>query len=161
MEQSDKDKLEQHLHTINARMRRFEEETLDKVEKITLHLIECIRNGMNEYRTFNIDGYIVVEPCRDDVPDEIQNKFLDLGRHHVVITGEGSDEKIFNQHREHLRQYDYQYFANPEEYPEGYIPMTRAFDQLFISAIAKDKITEEDLLYVKPEDIESYIVISI
>ena len=161
MEQSEKDKLEQHLYTLNERMRVVEEETLDKVEKITRHLIECIGNGMDEYRTFNIDGYVVIEPCSDDVPDEILNKFLDLDRHHVVIAGEVFDQEKFNEHREHLRHYDYRYFANPEEYPEGYIPMTRAYDQLVISAMAQDKITEEDLLFVKPEDIQSYIVISI
>lgn len=150
-----------HYRILNGHMRKLEEEIFNKVEKITQHLIRSIAEGVEEYRNFVVEGLLVAEPFGDDVPKEVTNRFLDLQEHIVTSTTEEYNETRYQEIREYARNYDEDYINHPEEYVEGYIPMTRAWDWMFEEAMAHNRISYDDLLFVQPRDIRPQIAIMI
>lgn len=147
---------------LNERFRELEEELFEKVLKITHHLRQAIKDGMDEYRSFCIDGQIFIEPD-DDVPDDVMDRFMELQRHEytVVFSSDDDNDQSYHEIWDHIRKFDFKYFDHPEKYPEDYSPMTRAYEKFLLQAILDDKIKESDLMYIKPENIHSEIIIHI
>ncbi len=155
--------MEKIRKDLNERFRELEEELFEKVLKISHHLRQAIKDGMDEYRSFNVDGQIFIEPDDDDVPEDVMDRFTELERHDyfVAFSSDKDDDRWYHEFWEHTRKFDFKYFDNPEKYPEDYSPITRAYDHLLLDSILYDKIKESDLNYIKPEDIKWGIVINI
>ncbi len=154
--------MEEIRKDLNERFRELEEELFEKVLKITNHLRQSIANGMVEYRNFDIDGQIYIEPD-DDVPDDVMDRFMDLQRreYSVAFASEDKDDQWYYDFWEHTRKFDFKYFDHPENYPEDYSPLTRAYENILIDALIHDRLKESDLMYIKPGNINSNIVIHI
>lgn len=151
----------EHFYMLNNRMRAVEEEIIAKVQRISMHLAKSISEGMEEYRTFIIDGIMLIEPCGDDIPLEVSEKFLNLPRNTVLSATENYYGESLQDSINHTRNFDFDYYNHPTEYPSNYSPMTRSWDHIILEALAHNQITEEDLMFVRTEDILPHIVINI
>lgn len=147
---------------LNERLREVENELLDKLEKITKHLLHAIKyEGMSEYKTFVAMGRIFIQTEDGNIPDDVYDRLNDMPSYMITVTNESFNSKDYEEFKDYIRHYDLYYFRHPEGYPDNYSPDTKTWDRMIMGAIIDHYITMDDLMYLKPEDIMSYIDIKI
>lgn len=152
---------EAHLKTLEERVSELEQELFKQVATISRHIQSALDDGMEEYRTFMIYGYISFQPDETKTPKSIADKLMDVFPHTVVLTVEGRVEEDLRLFKESIDDYDWHYLAHPEEYPADYKPKSRAYGNFIVGGMAHDKFSIDDLMAIGPEDIISQVKIYI
>ena len=148
-----------HLEAINRRLRSLEEKLHKDMLEIWRHLTQAIENGMEVYNTFVVDGQILLAPDMDNVPQDVLDRIEKHSGYSVNFYSEAMNESEIIKDYEYQSKFDWRYFKYPEEYPVDYIPTCRTFSYLIEHCLIHDEFTIEDLMYLKPDDIFSYIEI--
>ncbi len=153
----------EHLVALNRRMREVEEQVFHDTLMIKRRIQSGLDNGMEEYRTYCIDGEIIIEPDDNKVPVEVAHKFWKLPKYSAVSFSEGTDadEKYYNEWLDHTRHYDCRYWSAPEKFPQEYEPTTRAYDRLIYNNLLYGLISLSDVMQITPDDIYTHIEIHI
>lgn len=152
---------QRHLKTLETRIRELEQLLFRQVANIARHLQSALDGGMEEYRTFVVDGQILIEPNLPVILREVEDRFVHLYPYSVVTINEGRIEDNLRFYKEVADQYDWHYVQHPEEYPTDYVPVCRAYDKRIEDGLISELFTIEDLMLIKPEDIYSHIEIYI
>lgn len=148
-----------HLDAINRKLRSLEEKLHNDMLEIWRHLTQAIENGMEVYRTFVIDGQILLEPDMDNVPQDVLARIEKHLGYTVNSYSEGWTEEDILKDYEYQSRFDWRYFEHPGEYPADYFPKCRTFEYLIEHCLMHNELTIDDLMYLKPDDIFSYIEI--
>lgn len=154
------DNKTKHLIELNARMHEVEIMLIEKAERIRRHLSSAINTGMDDYRTFVIEGIICIEPSLE-TPHGVIDKMDALGHAWIVTMNDTMDESKAEDYLKESRNWGTHYGMRLNDAPNDYIPLCHAYKCLIEDNQHSGKLDDELLAHINPDCIQDYITIHI
>lgn len=148
-----------HFAILNERLVELQHEVMEQVNVITQNLQQQIENGIHQYDTFCIEGFIYIEPFEKDPDNKLLEILTSRAKYTVIFTNDNTIQKALIEeiNQEKHRYANWSGIFHQLEESRG-LKLCRAFRYLFEDA---EIFTIADIMKFKPEMFLPHVQINI